>query len=113
MSAGRGIRRTVRVRAVDRDLEEELAFHFAEVIAELESRGFTRAEAEAEARRRFGDETRYREELLSIDHELERKIRWTDRLGAARDALKYAWRSMSHAPGLSAGIVIAFALGIG
>ncbi|MEX2281315.1 MAG: ABC transporter permease [Gemmatimonadota bacterium] len=109
----RPFQRTIRIRQTDRDLEEELAFHFEEVIRELESGGLSRTEAEAEARRRFGDEARYRHELIGIDRDFARQLRWHDRLGALGDAIKYAWRSMSYAPGLSVGIVVAFALGIG
>ena len=57
MSEGlpRGARRFVRIGSVDRDLDEELGFHFERTVEQLMEEGHSSADAQAEARRRFGD----------------------------------------------------------
>jgi predicted permease len=107
------MKRLLRIGSVERDINEELAFHFAEAVEELKRRGRTQAEAEAEVRRRFGDETRYRNELEIIDRSRERRMAWTDRLEAVREAVRQALRSLARTPALTAGVVLVFALGVG
>src|SRR5690606_34883166 len=63
MSLFQGVRRVLRLGAWRRELDDELAFHFDETVAELESAGLSPAQAKEEARRRFGDERRWRREL--------------------------------------------------
>lgn len=46
---------------IDAEIEEEFLFHLAELTADLERSGLSLADAEAEARRRFGDVAQYRE----------------------------------------------------
>jgi hypothetical protein len=48
-----------------------------------------------------------------IDREFASRLRWHGRLDAAREASKYAVRSLRRPAGLSIGIILAFALGIG
>ncbi len=107
------MKRLLRIGSVERDVSEELAFHFAEAVDELMRRGRTRADAEAEARRRFGDEARYRRELMNLDRSRERRMRWRDRLEAAGEAMRHAVRGLVRTPGMTLGIVLVFALGIG
>lgn len=107
------MRRLLRIRSVERDVGEELAFHFAEAVDDLMRLGRTRAQAEAEVRRRFGDEGRYRRELMNLDRSMERRMRWSDRLEAFGEAMRLALRNLVRTPGMTAGIVLVFALGIG
>ena len=109
----RGARRLVRIGSVERDVEEELGFHFAQTVEQLMEEGRSRGDAQAEARRRFGDERRYRRDLRSIDRGTARNRRWSERLGATGRMAGEAARSISRSPALTLGIVIAFALGIG
>ena len=109
----KGIRRLLRIGSVERDLDEELASYFEYTVDELVSQGYTRAEAEQRALKRFGDRARYRAQLRAIDAEAERKRQWTDRLDALRMSVGYAIRSLARSPGLSLGIILTFALGIG
>jgi len=112
--SGRGrIRRVLRLGGVKHGVEEELSYHFARTVDELMAAGATREQAESEAARRFGDVERYRSELERIDRAVETKRRWTDRLDIAQQSLRYAVRSLCRSPGLAAGVVLAFALGIG
>src|SRR5262245_19819015 len=76
----RGIRRLFRLGSVERDLDEELSAHFACTVDELIARGYSRTDAQEEARRRFGDESRYRDELHAIDVDRARGLRWLERI---------------------------------
>lgn len=107
------MRRLVRIGGVERDIDEELAFHFAEAVEELKRQGYVEQEAEAEVRRRFGDEAQYRDALKTIDRSRERRMQWSDRLEAVGDALRHALRGLARTPGMTLGIVIVFALGVG
>ena len=106
-------RRLLRLGSIERDLDEELSFHFQATVDELMSRGLSRQQAEDEAARRFGDETSYRRQLERIDRDVAVRRRWSERLDATRQSMAYAIRSLSRTPTLSIGVILAFALGIG
>ena len=59
MKLGSGIRRLLRqppaVRAIEREIDDELRFHLDTRIDVLMSRGMTREAAEAQVQREFGD----------------------------------------------------------
>jgi predicted permease len=110
---GDGFRRLFRLENAQRDLEDELSFHFASVVEEEMRRGRSRAEAEREARRRFGDEARYRRELRRMDEGTSARRRRSERAEALVTMTRHAWRGIRRTPGLALGIVLAFALGIG
>lgn len=106
-------KRVVRLRSRRRDLEEELAFHFRETVEALMAAGLTRAEAEREARGRFGNELEYRGRIAAIDRSAERRRALRGWLVSAVDVVREAFRSVVRSPGLSLGVVLAFCLGIG
>ncbi|MGD8279206.1 MAG: ADOP family duplicated permease, partial [Gemmatimonadota bacterium] len=97
----------------ERELEAELRFHFERTVEDLEAAGCSREEAEREAHRRFGDVGQYRRKLGRIDRGTARRRRWWRRLDAAEGAMRQAIRGIVRSPGLLAGVVLAFALGIG
>lgn len=66
MSAFEGVRPALRLGVAHRELEEELAFHHRSTVEEFMERGRSREQAEAEARRRFGDERRWRREIERV-----------------------------------------------
>lgn len=111
--SGDRFRRLFRLEDPQRDLEEELSFHFDSVVEEEMRRGRSREEAEREAHRRFGDEARYRKELRRMDTRTSVRRRWRERADALVTTIVHAWRGIRRTPGLAAGIVLAFALGIG
>jgi len=108
-----GVRRWFRLRNVERDVDEEIAFYFDAMVRELETSGLSRAEARSEAERRFGDTRHYRREMMMLDRSVAQRERWSYRLDALRDVVRHAWRGVLRAPALALGIVLAFALGIG
>ncbi|MHB1224614.1 MAG: ABC transporter permease [Gemmatimonadaceae bacterium] len=112
-----GLRRIFRLggraRQVEREVEEELAFHFAEEERRLAAHGLTPEAARADATRRFGDVTRYRAELARIDRGQLRLERRADRWGALRDDVRHALRGVRRQPGFAVMVATTLALGIG
>lgn len=102
-------RRAFRSGIAEQELREELSFHFESTVEELMTQGKTRAEAEREAERRFGDRDRYEREL----EEMGRGMSLRDRLAVLGQMMAYALRRIRRAPGFAAGVVLTFALGIG
>ena len=95
------------------DVEEELEFHLAMRIERNIALGMSREEARREALRRFGDVSRWREEL--IDHD-KRKQSTRERQQIMADVfqdIQYATRSLQRAPGMTLAVVLTLALGLG
>jgi predicted permease len=80
-----------------RDLDEEMRFH-----RELDS---LQQGDPVVARRRFGNHLLHAEET--------RRMTWLRFTDTARQDLRYAWRSVARAPGLTAVVVTMLAVGIG
>jgi predicted permease len=107
------MRRLFRLESAQRDLDDELSFHFESVVEAEMRAGQSREEAEREARRRFGDEARYRRELARVDRGTVARRRWSERFDVVATTIRHAWRGLRRTPGLAVGVVLAFALGIG
>ena len=92
------------------ELDAELSFHFAETVDALVARGWSEADARAEAGRRFGSWREHHRQLASID----RTIRWRNRMRALFSVdLRDAVRSLRSTPVLTAVAIASLALGIG
>jgi predicted permease len=85
--------------------EEEIAFHLAARREELTAAGCPEAEAEREARRRFGNQLRKREQMRDA-----RLIGWLDDLW---QDFRHALRLMRRSPAMTAAAVGSLALAIG
>ena len=94
-----------RPGGVERALDEELAFHIELRIDDLVAGGMTRAEAEATARRQFGNPLRVRESSRDV-----KLMPWLDALG--RD-VRHGVRALRRSPVFAAVAIGTLALGIG
>ena len=95
------------------EVDDELAFHIEGRIRELEATGMSRAEAEREARKRFGDYAAYRAETKSIDeasYTRAARIEWRDAI--ARE-VKHSARVLWRTPAFTAIAFVTLAIGIG
>ncbi|HTL05216.1 MAG TPA: ABC transporter permease [Gemmatimonadales bacterium] len=112
-----GLRRVFRLplgaRGVQRDVEDELSFHLEERVEDLMQQGLSRADAEQEARRRFGDLTRVGSQLTRMDLQRARRL---DRLEAWRSFgrdLRISARSLRRRPGYALAAILTLGIGLG
>ena len=112
------VRRALRIplgrrRRREAELDDEIRFHLDMRIEQLVRRGLSREAAAAEVARRFGELAEVRPRLLAAVHHREGRLSMLDRLDALAHDLGYALRQLRRAPGLAAGVVLTFALGLG
>jgi len=113
-----GFRRVFRLPATRRrlaaEMEAELRFHLEGRIEELMQRGgLGRREAEAEARRRFGDLSDYRQQVREIDDTTYRRRTRMETLDSIGRDIRLALRALRRTPTFTVVSLITLALGIG
>ena len=111
------LRRVFRLPAsrarIRRDVEEELRFHIEGRIEELMARGYDRAAAETEARRRFGDYAAYLGEASTIDHRIAQERRRMDFVDSVIRETRQAARVLARSRGFTTTAVLTLALALG
>jgi len=113
----RGIRRLLRLpagkRPIAREIDDEIAFHFDETVAELVAQGLTPDDARREAAKRFGDLSQVRRDLRQIDSMSDRQERRQDRVGALAHDARYAVRALIKDRRVALFVIFTLMLGIG
>lgn len=114
MSRPKRLRRFGAGRSVhEQGLTEEMAWHLARLVEELEEGGLRPADARAEAERRFGDADAYRRACRSISDRDRALRRWRTGLEGLKFDLQAAVRGLRSAPVYAATVVLTLALAIG
>lgn len=112
-----GIKRIVHFafgrRGLEREIDEEIAFHFEEAIVELRSRGMSEQEARDEADRRFGSVPEYKVALTRIGEARRADVERKELLDTVQQHLSFAWRGVRHRPWFALTVALTLALGIG
>src|SRR5512142_1943599 len=90
---------------LERDLDDEMAFHLAMRERRMREDGVGADEAPFASRRRFGNLAQLKEETRMLW-----TFRWVEHLG---QDLRYAARSLGKSPALATVVVLSLALGIG
>ena len=117
MSPAPGWRRIFRLplgeRSLERDIDDELAFHLSMREEKLRSLGVAADAARARAHARFGDPADVRSECLTIDRQHAREVRLMEWLESLWSDFRYAFRTFQRMPTFTAVATITLALGIG
>jgi putative ABC transport system permease protein len=98
---------------VERDVEDEIAFHLESRVTELIARGQPEDAARRHAEVEFGDLRASRRELAAVDRHRRRRERVTQWLDAAAHDLRQAVRSLGRSPAFTIPATLALAIGIG
>ncbi|HEU4692230.1 MAG TPA: permease prefix domain 1-containing protein, partial [Vicinamibacterales bacterium] len=101
-----------RARA-EREIDDELRFHLQHTIAELEDRGLTTEEAEAEAQRRFGAVDRHRRRLVDLEIRRQSGERRRAAMEVLRTSIRSVLRGFRRSPGFTFGVLAILTLGLG
>jgi predicted permease len=100
-------------RTAQRDVDEEIAFHFAARIEDLIAGGMSPDEARRRANEEFGDVAPVRDSLLTSTRRRAARRTRIDTLRDLGDDLAYVARSVRRAPAFALAVALTLGLGIG
>ena len=100
-------------RGVNRDVDDELAFHFESRIAELVRGGMSDDEARRVASAEFGDVREVRDALMASSRRRAARRSRLEALGELVTDLRYVARSAFRTPGFALTAALTLGLGIG
>lgn len=106
------LREQLEGQNVDPSIREEMDHHLASRIEDNVARGMSRADAERDARRRFGDVDHYRRETGAEERQTRAYAGRRERLGAAAQEAARAIRSLGRRPGFAAAAIMTLGIGI-
>lgn len=109
-----GVRRILRIgRSPEREVDEEIAFHFESRVAELVEGGLSPDDARRRAEAEFGDVDEVRRALMSSTRRRAARRAWSERLRDLGDDVGYVLRSVRRAPAFALTVATTLGLGIG
>jgi hypothetical protein len=93
---------TLGDRSIQRDIDDELAFHLAMREEKLRSLGVDPDAARIRAQARFGDQAGVRDQCLTIDRQYAREVRLMEWLESLWTDVRYALRTFRRMPTFTA-----------
>src|SRR5262249_10281451 len=98
---------------IERDVEDEIAFHLESRVQELMARGQPEETARDTAQAEFGDVRAARRELAAVDRRRRRRERALGWLDAAGRDLRHAVHSLRRSPAVTLAPVLTLVIGLG